>query len=202
MSSCLTSTGSRWRSGWPAQATRRRWFWCRPGMSRHTGGGLPVARSAGSSRRATCRGMRFLRWSGEVVTGLAGGARMAAWSAGLVVGLGAEWLARSGQSAGAAVADLAVGWTLIGCGLLGWARRPQSRVGPLIALTGFAWFFGTLAESRIGFIAAIGGYALAAGPDRRARATAVAAAAALAIPLASGSVWRLLGGGSGAEHPV
>src|SRR5215469_590407 len=266
MSSCLTSTGSRWRSGWPAQATRRRWFWCRPGMSRHTGGGLPVARSAGSSRRATCRGMRFLRWSGEVVTGLAGGARMAAWSAGLVVGLGAEWLARSGQSAGAAVADLAVGWTLIACGLLGWARRPESRVGPLIAFTGFAWFLGTLAESRIGFVAvlgsallfvhrgplchaiigypsgrptgrlgmivlpaayvcaavvplarndvvtivvtlavlaaAIGGYALAAGPARRARATALAAAAALAITLAGGSIWRLLGAGAGADHPV
>ena len=210
--------------------------------------------------------MRFLRWSGEGVTGLAGGARMAAWPAGLVVGLGAEWLARSGQSAGAAVADLAVGWTLIACGLLGWARRPESRVGPLIAFTGFAWFLGTLAESRIGFVAvlgsallfvhrgplchaiigypsgrptgrlgmivllaayvcaavvplarndvvtivvtlavlaaAIGGYALAAGPARRARATALAAAAALAITLAGGSVWRLLGAGAGADHPV
>jgi len=191
---------------------------------------------------------------------------MAAWPAGLVVGLGAEWLARSGQSAGAAVADLAVGWTLIACGLLGWARRPESRVGPLIAFTGFAWFLGTLAESRIGFVAvlgsallfvhrgplchaiigypsgrptgrlgmivllaayvcaavvplarndvvtivvtlavlaaAIGGYALAAGPARRARATALAAAAALAITLAGGSIWRLLGAGAGADHPV
>jgi signal transduction histidine kinase len=159
-----------------------------------------------------------------------------------------------------------VGWALIGCGLLGWARRPQSRVGPLLALTGFAWFLGTLAESRIGFVAAVGatlvfvhrgplchaiigypggrpsgrlgvivvaaayvyaavvplagsdvvtivialavlaaavgGYVRAAGPDRRARATAVAAAAALAVSLAGGSVWRLLGAGSGAKHPV
>jgi signal transduction histidine kinase len=210
--------------------------------------------------------MRFRRWSGEGVTGLAAGVRMAAWPAGLVVGLGTEWLARSGQSLAAAVVDLAVGWTLIACGLLGWARRPQSRVGPLIAVTGFAWFLGTLAESRIGPVAALGaalvfvhrgplchaiigypdgrpagrlgmvvlvaayvyaavvplarsdvvtivvavavlgaavrGYALAAGPARRARATAVAAAAALAVVLAGGSVWRLRGAGSGADRMV
>ena len=100
--------------------------------------------------------MRFLRWSRESVTGLAAGVRMAAWPTGLIAGLGAEWLARSGQSLTAAIVDLAVGWTLIACGLLGWARRPQSRVGPLIALTGFAWFLGTLAESRIGPVAALG----------------------------------------------
>ena len=210
--------------------------------------------------------MRFPRWFREAMTGSASRLRGAAWPAGLAVGLGAEWLGHSGQSLAAAMADLAVGWTLIGCGLLGWARRPQSGVGPLIAVTGFAWFLGTLAESRIGFVAAlgaallfvhrgplchaiigypsgrpsgrlgmivvvaayvyaaavplarsdvvtivvafavlaaaIGGYARAAGPDRRARATAVAAAAALAVPLAGGSVWRLLGAGSGARHPV
>ena len=206
------------------------------------------------------------RWSRKAMTGSVSRLRGAAWPAGLIVGLGAEWLARSGQSLGAAVADLAVGWVLIGCGLVGWACRPQSRVGPLLALMGFAWFLGTLAEARIGFVAAlgaalvfvhrgplchaiigypsgrpsgrlgvivvvaayvyaaavplarsdvvtivvafavlaaaIGGYARAAGPDRRARATAVAAAAALAVPLAGGSVWRLLGAGSGARHPV
>jgi hypothetical protein len=63
--------------------------------------------------------MRFLRWSREGVTGLAAGARMAAWPTGPVVGLGAEWLARSGQSLAALIADLVVGWTLIACGLLG-----------------------------------------------------------------------------------
>jgi signal transduction histidine kinase len=210
--------------------------------------------------------MRFLRWSGEGVTDLAAGIRMTAWPTALVVGLGAEWLARSGQSLAAVAADLAVGWALIASGLLGWARRPQSRVGPLIALSGFGWFFGTLSGSRIGAVAAfgtallflhrgplchvivgyptgrpagllgmivvvaayvyaaavplarsdvltivvalavlvavVGGYAPAAGPDRRARATAVAAAAALAVPLVGGSMWRLLGAGSGAEHAV
>jgi signal transduction histidine kinase len=82
--------------------------------------------------------------------------RASAWLAGLVLGLGAEWLARSSQSLPEAGADLAVGWTLIGCGLLAWSRRPQSRVGLLVALTGFAWFLGTLAGSRIGGVAAVG----------------------------------------------
>jgi signal transduction histidine kinase len=205
--------------------------------------------------------MRFRRWSREGVTGFATGVRVAAWSAGVVVGLGAEWLARSGQSLAAAMADLTVGWTLIACGLAGWSRRPQSRVGLLLTLTGFAWFLGTLAGSHIGSVAALGaallflhrgplchaiiaypsgrpsgrlsltvmvaayvyavtvplagndvvtivftlavlaatirGYALAAGPDRRARVTAVAAAAALVVLLAGGSVVRLLGAGSG-----
>ena len=210
--------------------------------------------------------MRFRRWSREGMTGFATGVRVAAWPAGLVVGLGAEWLARSGQSLAAAMADLTVGWALIGCGLAGWSRRPQSRVGLILALTGFAWFLGTLAGSHIGSVAALGaallflhrgllchaiiaypsgrpsgrlsltvmvaayvyavtvplasndvvtivftlavlaatirGYALAAGPDRRARVTAVAAAAALVVLLAGGSVVRLLGAGSGAERAV
>ena len=210
--------------------------------------------------------MRFLRWSGDGVAGFAPGVRRAAWPTGLVVGLGAEWLARSGQSLAAAVADLAVGWTLIGCGLLLWSRRPQSRIGLFLTLTGFAWFLGTLAGSRIEAVAVLGtallfvhrgplchaiigypggrplgrlgmvvvvlayvyaaavplarndvvtivvtflvlaatirGYALAAGPDRRARVTAIAAAAALAVPLAGGSVARLMGAGPSAEQAV
>ena len=90
------------------------------------------------------------------MAGFAPGVRRAAWPAGLVVGLGAEWLARSGQSLAAAVADLAVGWTLIGCGLLLWSRRPLSRIGLFLTLTGFAWFLGTLASSRIEAVAVLG----------------------------------------------
>jgi hypothetical protein len=188
------------------------------------------------------------------------------WLAGLVFGLAAEWLARPGQGLAAAGADLAVGWALIGCGLVGWSRRPQSSAGPLLAVTGFAWFLGTLASSRIGVVAAVGaallflhrgplchaiigyprgwlsgrlgviavvvcyvyaavvplarsnavtigvaflvlavtawGYARAGGPDRRARVTAVAAAAVLAIPLAGGSVLRLVDAGQGTDPAV
>jgi len=100
--------------------------------------------------------MRFLRWFRDGRTGSAARLWRAGWLAGLVFGLGAEWLARSGQSLAAAAADLAVGWALIGCGLAGWSRRPQSGVGPLLALAGFAWFCGTLAGSRIGVVAAVG----------------------------------------------
>ena len=192
--------------------------------------------------------------------------RRAAWPAGIVLGLGAEWLASPGQSVATAAADLAVGWALIGCGLVAWSRGPHSGVGPLLALAGFAWFAGTLAGSRIGAVAAIGsallfvhrgplchaiigypsgrpagrvgvvavavcyvcaavvplarndlvtigvvvvvlavtvwGHTRAARPDRLARATAVAAAAVLAIPLASGSVLRLMGAGSGANRAI
>src|SRR5262252_5143016 len=256
--------GSRLPNAWHGQATRPRWCWCRPGVSPPTGGGSPAALPAGLSLRASCRGMRWLRWSRDRIAGPSPGLRKAVWPAGLVLGLGAEWLARSGQSLPAAAADLAVGWALIASGLVGWSHRPQSRVGPLLALTGFAWFLGTLAGSRIGAVAALGaalpvvhrgplchaiigypggrplsrlsmivvaavyvyatvvplagddvvtivvalavlaatiwGYALAAGPDRRARVTAVAAAAVLAIPLAGGSVARLLG--AGAEQVV
>ena len=100
--------------------------------------------------------MRWPRWSRDGMTAPGPRLRAAAWPAGLVFGLGAEWLARSSQSLLAAGADLAVGWTLIGCGLLAWSRRPQSRVGLLVALTGFAWFLGTLAGSRIGGAATLG----------------------------------------------
>ena len=100
--------------------------------------------------------MRFLRWFRDGLTGSAARLRQAGWAAGLVLGIGAEWLARSGQSLAAVAADLAVGWTLIGCGLAGWSRRPQSGVGPLLALAGFAWFCGTLAGSRIGVVATVG----------------------------------------------
>ena len=210
--------------------------------------------------------MRLLRWWREATSGSAPRLRKAAWLAGLVLGLAAEGLARPGQGLAAAGADLAVGWALIGCGLVGWSRRPQSRVGPLLALTGFAWFAGTLAGSRIGAVATLGaallfvhrgplchviigyprgrapdrlsmvvvaaayvygaavplarsdvvtmvaaflvlaatirGYALAAGPGRRAKVTAIAAAAALAVPLAGGSAARLTGAGPAVEQVV
>jgi signal transduction histidine kinase len=89
-------------------------------------------------------------------TGSSSRLQEALWPAGLVLGLGAEWLARSGQSLAGAAGDLAVGWALIGCGLIAWSRRPQSRIGILLTATGFAWFLGTLAESDVGAIAAVG----------------------------------------------
>jgi signal transduction histidine kinase len=38
-------------------------------------------------------------------------------------------------------AGLVVGWGFIGVGLFAWRRRPDNRVGMLMAATGFAWLF-------------------------------------------------------------
>ena len=45
----------------------------------------------------------------------------------------------------------AVGWSFIGTGLYAWRRRPESRIGALMVLLGFAWFLFTLeaANSRL-----------------------------------------------------
>jgi signal transduction histidine kinase len=37
-----------------------------------------------------------------------------------------------------------VGWSFIGTGLYAWRRRPESRIGALMVLMGFAWFLTTL----------------------------------------------------------
>jgi signal transduction histidine kinase len=77
----------------------------------------------------------------------------------VVLGVFAEWLGGLWPSPSALV-DLAVGWTLTGSGLIAWSRRPGSRVGPLIVISGFAWFLGTLAGSDIGLLAIVGALAL------------------------------------------
>jgi signal transduction histidine kinase len=37
-----------------------------------------------------------------------------------------------------------IGWSFVGTGLYAWRRRPESRFGLLMTLTGFAWFLGPL----------------------------------------------------------
>jgi signal transduction histidine kinase len=46
-----------------------------------------------------------------------------------------------------AVADLVAGLVFVGCGVVAWTRRPESRVGLLLTLSGIAWFLGTFAAS-------------------------------------------------------
>jgi signal transduction histidine kinase len=41
----------------------------------------------------------------------------------------------------------AVGWNFIGTGLYAWRKRPESRIGALMVLLGFAWFLSTLESS-------------------------------------------------------
>ena len=42
------------------------------------------------------------------------------------------------------VVGLLLGWSFIGSGLFGWARRPDNRTGALMVAVGFAWFLGAL----------------------------------------------------------
>jgi len=56
-----------------------------------------------------------------------------------------------------AVMALLVGWGFIGAGLFAWARRPDSRLGALMAATGFAWFLSLLTASNVSLIFSIGG---------------------------------------------
>ena len=70
--------------------------------------------------------------------------RLWLWPAGAAVGIAAEWVYFDWEDRGGWLPDLATGWTLIACGLVAWALRPESRSGPLLAATGFAWFAANL----------------------------------------------------------
>ena len=71
--------------------------------------------------------------------------RLALWPAGLALGIAAEWGAWT-DDPGLAALDLAVGFLLVGLGLVAWRRRGSSAVGPLMAASGFAWFLGNFAS--------------------------------------------------------
>ena len=71
--------------------------------------------------------------------------RLWLWPAGTALGVAAESAAFEWSAPGDWLPDLATGWTLIACGLIGWARRPASRSGALMAATGFAWFAANFA---------------------------------------------------------
>jgi signal transduction histidine kinase len=65
----------------------------------------------------------------------------------------AEWIAFDWTDPAHWIPDIVVGWTFIGCGLMAAARRPDSRSGPLMAVTGFTWFLGNFAAIDAGFVA-------------------------------------------------
>jgi signal transduction histidine kinase len=73
--------------------------------------------------------------------------RIALALAAVAFGLAAELVAYDSGELGHAAADLAVGWTLIGCGLVAWKRRSALRLGPLLVAAGSAWFVGTVATA-------------------------------------------------------
>ncbi|HET8821158.1 MAG TPA: ATP-binding protein [Thermoleophilaceae bacterium] len=63
--------------------------------------------------------------------------------AGVALGVAAEWASYDTGELDLAIADLLAGWALLGCGLVAWSARRESRVGPLMAATGVAWFLGS-----------------------------------------------------------
>jgi signal transduction histidine kinase len=73
--------------------------------------------------------------------------------AGVALGLTAEWVRFGWADPRHWIPDLAVGWTLIGCGLVASTRRPESRIGPLLAATGFTWFVGNFAQVGVAAVA-------------------------------------------------
>src|SRR5919204_415474 len=91
--------------------------------------------------------------------------RLSLVPAAVVVGVLAEWSvlhrgaleeAASAAEIRLAVGDFVVGVALVACGVVAWLWRSQSRIGPLLAATGFAWFLGTLAGSSIDSVAGVG----------------------------------------------
>jgi hypothetical protein len=70
--------------------------------------------------------------------------RLALFPAAVTLAVAAEWVAYRPGDLALVVADAVVGLVLVGCGVIAWQRRSQSRVGPLMALAGFTWFAGTL----------------------------------------------------------
>jgi signal transduction histidine kinase len=71
--------------------------------------------------------------------------RLALWPAGAALGV----LAELGTDLAHAIPDLVCGWTMIGCGLVAWSRRPDSHAGALLAAVGFTWFAGNFIDAAL-----------------------------------------------------
>ena len=69
---------------------------------------------------------------------------------GLLAGAGAFWIARTAVFQRPQIPDpliaLLVGWSFIGSGLLSWRAQPDNRLGPVMVLTGFAWYASVIQE--------------------------------------------------------
>jgi signal transduction histidine kinase len=55
-----------------------------------------------------------------------------------------------------AAGSLVIGWGFIGVGLFAWGRRPDNRVGTLMAATGFAWLVAVAGFSRLPLVFTVG----------------------------------------------
>jgi signal transduction histidine kinase len=124
--------------------------------------------------------------------------------AGGVLGLTAGWVGFGWADPRHWIPDLAVGWTFIGCGLVAWARRPASRVGPLLAATGFTWFVGSFAQVGVAAVAWVAAHLVylhrgplvqlvLTYPSGRPGSRLVRGAVAVGYAVAVTSIWRSAG---------
>jgi signal transduction histidine kinase len=70
--------------------------------------------------------------------------RVAIGVGGIALGVAAELVSYESDEFATAAGDLVAGWVLIGCGLVAWERRSDSRFGPLLTAAGITWFLGSL----------------------------------------------------------
>ena len=79
---------------------------------------------------------------------------------GLASGIGAFWVAAHALQQRAQIPTppvaILVGWSLLGSGLLSWRARPDNRLGPVMVVTGFAWFASILQEGNNDVLFTIG----------------------------------------------
>ena len=118
-------------------------------------------------------------------------ARRALWPVFAAAGVAAEAIAFGLHEPTKWVPDLVTGWTLAGCGLVGWEGRPRSLVGPLLVATGGLWFVGDVSPAAVyayrGPLLHLTLTYPSGSPRGRVQALAVAAAyLAAAVP----PVWR------------
>jgi signal transduction histidine kinase len=88
------------------------------------------------------------------------GPRLLLWPAGAALGIVAEWAFYGWADSRHWVPDLLTGWTLVGCGLIGWSRRPESRSGALMAATGLTWFAANFTTTGFGALDWVGAHVL------------------------------------------
>ena len=117
--------------------------------------------------------------------------RLLLWPAGVALGIAAEWVYFGWSDPGDWLPDIAVGWTLIACGLLAWSRRPESHSGAVMAATGFAWFAANFSSQALylhrgPLVQLVLSYPSGRLGGRLERATVGAAYVAAVIP----AVWR------------
>jgi signal transduction histidine kinase len=70
--------------------------------------------------------------------------RLALLLGAVALAVAAEWVSYEAGDLALVVADAVVGLVLVTCGVVAWELRGESRVGPLMVLSGYTWFAGNL----------------------------------------------------------